>query len=84
MRPPLKGSVLFAPLPHPPALENPLAPRSVHARPGRLQARGYRGDSTYVASAKRFTPSMVRSALRAIRCRSIRTFKTRIFQPMGS
>ena len=38
----------------------------------------------YIASAKRFTPSMVRNALRAMRRRRRRAFNTRIFQPIGS
>ncbi len=38
----------------------------------------------YVASAKRFTPSMVRNARRAMRRLRRRAFNTRIFHPMGS
>jgi hypothetical protein len=38
----------------------------------------------YGASAKRFTPSMVRNALRAMRRRRRRAFNTRIFHPIGS
>ena len=38
----------------------------------------------YVASARRFAPSMVRNALRAIRRRRRRAFNTRIFHPIGS
>jgi hypothetical protein len=38
----------------------------------------------YVASAKRFAPSMVRNALRAMRRRRRRALNTRISHPIGS